>query len=115
MLWLLVENVYAYLGESRQGVPEGRTNSCQIQGTVRRAVTKISEQGCLLASRPEEFGKPKACRNSLAAAMLSCLPARGRHRTYQMWPGPLLWVQMDLESVGPEAYTVRLADQGNAK
>lgn len=32
-----------------------------------------------------------------------------------MQPGPLLWVQMDLESAGPEAYTVRLADQGNAK
>lgn len=113
MLGLLVENVYAYLGESRQGVPEGRrTNSCRIQGTVSRAVTKISEQGCLLAPRPEEFGKPRACRNSLAAAMLSCLPARGRHRTYQIQPGPLLWVQMGLESVGPEAYTVRLADRG---
>lgn len=101
-------------GSQDRGYQKGEEQTAvEFRAQVSRAVTKISEQGCPLAPRPEEFGKPRACRNSLAAAMLSCLPARSRHRMYQMQPGPLRWVQMDLESVGPEAYTVRLADQGS--
>ena len=31
---------------------------------------------------------------------------------YQIQPGPLLWVHMSLDSEGPGAYTVGLAEKG---